>query len=119
MEYKQLKEGWWYLDIPMPLGKSSMFNRHDPVTIAIVAGSAIAATGTVMEGQAAKKQGRAEKKIAEFNAVQAEREAKSRMEVAQLEEDKVSKQEKIFKAEQRAAFAKGGITLEGSPVEVR
>jgi hypothetical protein len=51
-----------------------------------------------------KAQGKAEEKIAQFNALQKEKEAKSRMEAARLEEEKVSRREKIFKAEQRVRF---------------
>jgi len=100
----------------MPLGKSSLFNRHDLVAIAMLGGSAMMAGSQIQEGRIASAQGKAEEKIAKFNAVQKEREARSRMEAASIQEERVAKQEKIVKAEQRAAFAKSGITLEGSPL---
>ena len=95
-----------------------MSHRYDPVTIGLIVAGSITAVSQVQEGRAAKAQGKAEKKIAEFNAIQKEREARSRVQAASIAEERVSKQEKITKAQQRADFAKGGITLEGSPLDV-
>jgi hypothetical protein len=85
--------------------------------IAAIAGGTATAIGQIEQGRAAKAQGKAEEKIAQFNALQKEKEAKSRMEAARLEEEKVSRREKIFKAEQRVRFPKGGVTLAGSPLD--
>jgi hypothetical protein len=83
-------------------------------TAAAVAGGALSAFSTIQQGQAAKAQGKAEEKIAEFNADQQRKEAKSRMQAAELKEERVSRQEKITKAEQRVAFAKSGISINES-----
>jgi len=118
---------------------TGMSHRYDPVTIALVGsaatgsagiigtagavtaagaatgaalvGGAISAISTIEQGRAAKAQGKAEEKIAEFNADQQRKEAKSRMQAAELKEERVSRQEKITKAEQRVAFAKSGISI--------
>jgi len=83
------------------------------------AGIGLSATSAILQGQAASAQGRAQQKIANFNAEQKEREARSRLKVSELEAERVSKREKIFKAEQRASFAKGGISIsEFTPLDV-
>lgn len=85
---------------------------------AIIAGGAITVAGQLKAADAAEAhgaalaaQGRAQRKIAEFNAQQKEREARSRMESAAIEEERVSKREKIFKAEQRVRFQASNISV--------
>ena len=90
----------------------------DPFTIAIIAGGVLTAKGQIDAGRAAEAQGKAEQRIAQFNALQKEREAKSRVEAAGLEEERVAKKQKIFQAEQRVRFAKSGITVgEGTELD--
>lgn len=78
------------------------------------------AYGQIREGQLAAAQSKAQNDIAKYNAQQLEREAKSRMEAAHIEADRVSRQARLFKGAQRAAFGKSGLSLsEGSPLEVQ
>jgi len=71
------------------------------------------------EKETTKARGRAEQRIAEFNAKQKEREARSAQEAATAEEEQISLQEKKFKARQRVRGAKGGISIsESSTIEV-
>ena len=139
MQYRELKPGWSYLEIPLPLGKSGLFNRHDPVTLGVTAGALaiggglLSAKSELDAGKTARKQGVVEKKILDFNAAQveataqlesnfaieqAEIEARSRIEVSQIEEARVAREGEIFTAEQRAGVAKSGVTVEGSPLDM-
>jgi len=84
----------------------------------LVAGGAALAASEIEKGRAAEREGRASKKLAEFNARQLEREAKSTQEAAAFEEQRVAKAEKITLGAQIARGGKAGVTLEGSPIAV-
>lgn len=86
----------------------------DPFTLAILAATATAASA-YQGAQVAKAQGKADKKIAEYNAQLAERQGKARLEAAQIESSRLSRQQSIFEASNRARSAKSGISLSESP----
>lgn len=86
----------------------------DPVTLLIIGGGLLAAKGQLDAGRAAEAQGKAAQAIANFNALQKEREAKSRLAAAELEESRVAKKEKQHKALLRVRGAKGGISISES-----
>ena len=90
----------------------SRYRKYDPVTIAIVAG--LQAASQIQEGRAAEAEGEARQDLANLQAEQLQREAKTRQQAAGLEEERVAKREKIHKAEQRVAFAKTGISISES-----
>jgi hypothetical protein len=118
MIYKELKLGWGYLEIPMPLGKSQLFNRHDPVTIGLIVAGSIATVSTVQQGQQAKAQGKFQEKIAQRNAQLAERQAEEQRTAAAAEAIRLERQGKALKSRQRTAIAKSGVALRGSPLSV-
>lgn len=89
------------------------------MAVALLAvGGGLMAYGQVRQGQLAEAEGKAQKKIADFNAEQLDRQAKSRQQAAAIEEQRVSRQSKMFMGKQRAEFAKSGLTMEGSALEV-
>jgi hypothetical protein len=99
---------------------------------ASVAGGVLGAAADRQAGKNAELEGEVSKKILDFNAAQveatakqesifaieqAEIEARSRIEVSQIEEERVARKGEIISAGQRASFAKGGVTIEGSPLD--
>ena len=69
-------------------------------------------------GKAAAAQAKSQAALDEYNAQLAEREAVEARDVAAFEERRFRKGGERLKARQRAAFAKAGVTFEGSPLEV-
>ena len=87
--------------------------------VAIGGAAIIGGVSTVMQGRAAQAQGKAEKELMEYNARVQAAEGKARMSAAMLQEERVSEQQKKTRGYQRAAFAKGGISIEeGASVDV-
>jgi hypothetical protein len=84
-------------------------NRYDPVTIAIVAGTAISAAGAVQQGYAAQQQAEAEQELMEYNATIKEREAAAQLERSREEARKFGKEAEAFSATQQVQLAKGGV----------
>ena len=120
-------------DIVFQYDRNNPCNRFDPITMgiltavgggsaatgALIVGAGITAAGQIQQGRVAKAQGKATEKIQRYNAELAEREGKARMEASKLEERRVARQEKMFRGEQRARFAKAGISIsEGTPIDV-
>ena len=77
----------------------------------LIAGGVMSAASSIQQGRLAAAQGRAEEKFAEFNAKMMEREAKSKMEAARIEEQRVSKRARAIAGRQRAAMAASGIDV--------
>jgi len=98
------------------------YTKAEPIsiTMAIVAAAAAAsAAAQISAGRAAEAQGKAEKEMYEYNARLQEQEAKNRMDVAKMEEERVSTQQNKMLGYQKAAFAKSGFSIEeGSSVDV-
>jgi len=82
---------------------------------AIIAGAAMSAASMVQQGRIAKAQGKADEKIAQYNAKQADRMAQAKMDAAKIESDRMSRNQKIVQATNRAMAAKSGISLSESP----
>ena len=87
----------------------------DPVTILAISSAVVGGVSTIQQGRIAKAQGEADKKIAEYNAEQADRAAKAKLESAKIQSDRISRQEKFVQAANRAKAAKSGISLSESP----
>ncbi len=86
-----------------------------PIAVAVIA---IAAAGVAAAG--AIQQGRAQKKIGEFNAKLAEREAERAREVARFKEKQLREEGRAFRSKQIAAAASQGRDVtEGSPLLLR
>lgn len=83
-----------------------------------IAGLATQLVGQYKQGQAAEAQTESEQAWHEYNAKLAEREATEAQEAAAYEEKKLRKSGERFKARQRMLYAKAGVSLEGSPLEV-
>ncbi len=84
--------------------------------VLLLGGAGLAAAGQIKAGRLAEAEGEAAQDLAEFNARQLEREAKSTQEAAAFEEQRIAKQEKITIGRQIAKAGKSGVTLEGSPI---
>lgn len=94
-------------------------NRHEPVTLAIVAGAGLQAAGMVQQGIAAKEQAETEQEIMDYNASLKEREAQAELARSREEARQFEEAGKGLLAEQRVGFAKGGVlTTTGTPAIV-
>lgn len=102
-----------------------------------ISAAALMAAGQIQDGRVAAAQGKIQERLHDYNArisdynarvnrmnaavaeESGRRKARSILEAAKLEEGRVSRKEKAFKAMQRAKFAKSGVSLsEGSPLDV-
>ncbi len=91
----------------------------DPVTAAILIGGAATAASTIQQGRIAEARGEAENEIAAFNAKQLDRQAKARIKASEIQEERVSREEKAFRGQQRAKFGKSLISIsDGTPIDV-
>jgi len=81
-------------------------------TAAAVAGGVASAAGSLSAGQS-------QSNMAKYNAAVSEREAAQAREAAKFEEARNRKASESLLSSQRAAFAKGGVTSEGSPLLVQ
>ena len=84
----------------------------------IVAALAASGTASVVQGLAAQAQGRANQRIAEYNAAMAERQGKAQMEAARLNSERLARQQRLAMGQNIAAAAKSGISLSGSVLDV-
>jgi hypothetical protein len=84
--------------------------------MAILAVAAAVAQGvsTIMQGQAAAAQGKAQKKVNEYNAKLAERQGQARLQAAKLESDRLARKGAIVQAANRAIASKSGISISDS-----
>ena len=83
-----------------------------PAALFIAGG--LQAAGQIQEGRIAKAQGSFDNKIALRNQEALERQAKAEMAAAEIESDRIARQEKIVKGQQRAAVGKQGGGLAGA-----
>jgi len=99
--------------------ENNPFQRHDPVTMTVlmVAGTAMAAGGQVMEGQAASNEAKGQAAMADYNAKVSEQNAK------QIEAKTAFDQQREAEAASRRQSslqaglgASGAVTTEGSPL---
>lgn len=81
-------------------------------------GSLFTAIGQIQEGRIAEAQGKFAKQIAIRNQQSLERQAKAERDVSQVEEQRVARQEKIFKAGQRATAGKSGGQIAGATLSL-
>ncbi|HOK67190.1 MAG TPA: hypothetical protein PLV55_10290 [Anaerohalosphaeraceae bacterium] len=81
----------------------------------VLAGLAILeGVSVVLQGQAAKRQGKAEHKAAVFNAKQQEALARQKLEQAKFEAERQARQQRMYRAANIARAAKSGVSLSGS-----
>ncbi len=84
----------------------------------LIAGTTVSVAAAVQQGRAAKAQAGFQAEIAERNAQQALREAEGKRQAASEAAIQKEREGRTLKARQRAAFAKGGVELRGSPLSV-
>jgi len=114
----ELKDGW-FVRLPYPMTEMELAHlRFDPGTIALIVGTSLQAAGQIQQGRVAEAEGEAQEEWAEYNAKVMEADAAERMAAAKMEESRVAREQKMARGVQKAAFAKAGVTLEGSPLEV-
>ncbi len=93
-------------------------------TAATIAADAALVTGGVsafsqlQAGKQAEALGKSQAAISAYNAILDKQEAQERLDVAGVEETKFRAAGEKLKARQRVAFAKAGITTEGTPMDV-
>lgn len=86
-------------------------------TAAIIAGTGIAAYGTIQAGKEAEQLGETQRAIHEYNRALDIRQAQERLDVGVAEESRFRTAGEKLKARQRAGYAKAGVTIEGSPMD--
>jgi len=82
-----------------------------------VAIAAITATG-VIQAVSAVQAGKSARKAEQYNAAVARQEATVVQESAKLDIERQKREQKAFSSKQRALYAKAGVQLSGSPLEV-
>jgi hypothetical protein len=90
----------------------------DPVTIAIVASTAMTAVGTIQQGQAAAAQGRAQQQAQQYNAIVKQQNAALARQQAGAREEQQRRQTRQVLGQQRAALAQAGIGMGGSALDI-
>lgn len=88
------------------------------VIASLVAGTAMGGYSAIESGRAAKADGAAQKKWDDYNAEVSRRNAAATEAAADYETTQQRRQVKQLKGAQRAAFAKSGTTMEGSPLMI-
>ena len=83
--------------------------------VAILFGAGLTAASVIQQGRIASAQGKAQDKIADFNAKQAKREAQARLDAAHIEADRIARKGRFVMAANRAVAAKSGISIAESP----
>jgi hypothetical protein len=81
------------------------------MTIMMIVGTAVQAVGAIQEGNAAKD-------AADYNAAVSRRQAEYAQQTSAFEADLSRDRTKAIMAEQQAAYGKGGVTGEGTPLLV-
>ena len=83
-------------------------------------GIGLTVVSNIAEGQAAKKKGQEERRIAEFNALQMENEATRARNIGVEEENKVRQRAAVIRSQQRAQMGAANIDLgSGSAVDLQ
>lgn len=90
----------------------------DPVTIMLVASSAMQAVGAIQQGKMAAAQGEAQMNAANYNARMKEIEAGITREQANAREEQQRRQARQVLGKQRAAVAQAGIGFGGSALDI-
>jgi hypothetical protein len=90
----------------------------DPVTIMLVASSAMQAVGAVQQGKMAAAQGKAQMEAANYNARMKEIEAGITREQSNAREEQQRRQARQLLGRQRAAVAQAGIGWGGSALDI-
>jgi len=81
-------------------------------------GAAVSAVGSISQGIAAKKAGRAQSEILRQEAVRRDQEATQQRKQARLDADEFRRRQSRLLARQRAGFGASGVSLEGTPLFV-
>lgn len=90
----------------------------DPVTIAIVASTAVSAVGAIQQGAAAAAQGKAQQQAQQYNAVVKEQNARLARQQAGAREEQQRRGARQVLGQQRAALAQAGIGSGGSALDI-
>jgi len=78
-------------------------------TLLLIAGTGLQATSMIQQGRIAAAQGEFAEQMAVRNQQALERQAKAEVEAAKVEESRIARKEKIFKAQERMAIGKSGV----------
>jgi len=84
-------------------------NRYDPVSMMLIAGTAMTAVGQIQQGYAAEAEGKAQQEIMNYNASLKEREAAAELARSREEARQFQLQGEEFKGQQQVTLAKGGV----------
>lgn len=83
---------------------------------AVTSGAQIAGAGISAYG--ALQQSKLEQQGYEYNAALADLQAKEAVQAGEITQEEITSQEDYLKGEQEAAYAKSGVTMSGSPLDV-
>ena len=86
--------------------------------VASIAGTAMSVAGQIQQGQAAAQAGKAQKAAAEYNAAVWAQHAELIGRQTELDIYRQQRAAQRLKSQQRVAYAKAGVLLEGSPTSV-
>lgn len=84
----------------------------------ILAGGGMMALSAIKQGQIAEAQGKFAEQIAIRNQQALERQAKAERAASRIEETRITRKEKIIKAQQRAIIGKSGVGLAGATLSL-
>jgi len=91
----------------------------DPVTAILVGGAAVAgAGGQVLAGRAAEQEGRANQQIAERNAIKAEQDAQTAIDLGKRNVAIFERDFDALQSKTTSSYLKAGVRLDGTPLEV-
>ena len=90
----------------------------DPITIAVVASTAMAAVGTIQQGAAAAAQGRSQQQAQQYNATVKQQNAVLARQQAGAREEQQRRGARQMMGQQRASLAQAGIGMGGSALDI-
>lgn len=90
----------------------------DPITIAVVASTAMSAVGAIQQGAAAAAQGRSQQQAQQYNAIVKQQTATAARQQAGAREEQQRRGARQMMGQQRAALAQAGIGMGGSALDI-
>lgn len=90
----------------------------DPITIAVVASTAMSAVGAIQQGAAAAAQGRSQQQAQQYNAIVKQQTATAARQQAGAREEQQRRGARQLMGQQRAALAQAGIGMGGSALDI-
>ena len=90
----------------------------DPVTLLVAGSTVLGAAGQISAGKAAEQEGRANQQIAERNAIKAEQDAQTAIDLGKRNVAIFERDFNAYQSKTTSAYLKSGVRLDGTPLEV-